>query len=245
MKTEVFAGDIRLLSKYTFLKHVFGDEYQHINRYGLLGPNHINFWSCHQWWDNAKESNYEYNITSRNNAFKIKDKTFDSSFNNLRSGQYHFTMSVDEFKNTTGDTFFKQDRNNIKGNLLYWENYTEYTKDENVPMVPKINVSDEYNLLYPGWNEITFRFIIYNNEKTAITKVPLISFKNGENKMVENFYIEFLNETIYITVVVLKDDNGVTAYNIYTGNKQTYNDGKFKIYHNDNFKVFAVVEIDR
>ena len=30
-----------------------------------------------------------------------------------------------------------------------------------------------------------------------------------------------------------------------SGNKQTYNDGKFKIYHNDNFKVFAVVEIDR
>ncbi len=228
--TVVYNGRLEDIATHTFLKHVFGDSYQHINRYGFTGPNHINFWTCYQWWNNSDIPNYIYSIDFRNDVYSIRDKRMDSKLHGLEMCKQSFSMDALDFKNATGD-LDNTTRNHPNGNKLYWETGKDH------------NLRNKINYINDGFSSITFEITVYTKDQFNVTKLSPIKFTNKDRKLLENVYLNFLDNDIFITIVVLKDDNGVYAYNIYAGDDQDYTKS-FKFFQNDNLRMNVKITIE-
>ncbi len=241
MNSVVYNGRIEDIASHSFLKHVFGDKYQHTNRYGMTGPNHINFWTCHQWWDNSNICNYTYTIDFRNDVYKIVDKRMDSKIHGLNMCKHSFTMNVEDFKNSTGDVDDTR-RDHPDGNKLIWESSKNFNKVEPYKL-KEYNLRKEINYLNDDFKSILFELTVYTEDQYHITRIAPIKFINKDSKLLENVYLNFLDSEIFITIVVLKDTNGVYAYNIYAGDTQETNDN-FKFFQNDKIKMNVKITIE-
>lgn len=237
----VYNGRIEDIAAHSFLTHVFGDKYQHINRYGMTGPNHINFWTCLQWWNNSDICNYTYNIDFRNDVYKIKDKKMDSKFHGLKMCKHSFSMNIEDFKNSTGDVD-NTTRNNINGNKLYWETGKSYNYYNKIK-IKDYNLRRDINYLNDKFERITFELTVYTKDQQHVTKIAPITFVNKDPKLLENVYLNFLDNEIFVTIVVFKDTNGVYAYNIYAGDNQEFSNN-FKFFQNTDIRMNVKITIE-